>query len=160
MLLARVDASSGSLMALRQTPWRQGYCPVKMLARAGAHTGWFENAERNSTPRAAMRSIFGVRPIGFAPMAPTQSARNWSEMMRTIFGLEIWACGCACAADAITAAGMPASSSRREGFMDTRYLAAPAAFNGREAAKGDRSGSAIRRASGPASPAAYSPANR
>ena len=35
--------------------------PVKKQPRAGAHTGWLTIAERNSTPRRASASRFGVR---------------------------------------------------------------------------------------------------
>src|SRR5215470_4940707 len=100
-------------MALRHTPWRQGYWPVKMLARAGAQTGWLANAERKRTPREAMRSRFGVRFMGLTPMAPMQSQRNWSEMTRTILGRVAGAWG---AWAAIAAAGIPASHWRRVGF--------------------------------------------
>ena len=56
-------------MALRQTPWRLGYWPVKMLPRAGAHTGWLQKAERNRTPRGGhavqvRREVHGVEPHG------------------------------------------------------------------------------------------------
>src|ERR1051326_7450435 len=73
-------------MALRHTPCFAGYVPVKMVPRAGAHTGWLQKAFRNSTPREAIRSRFGVRFIGLSPMAPTQSQRNWSLMTRRTFG--------------------------------------------------------------------------
>ena len=63
-------------MAFFQTPCRAGYWPVKMLPRAGAQTGWLQNAERKRTPCPAMRSRFGVRFMGLSPMAPTQSQRN------------------------------------------------------------------------------------
>src|SRR4051812_1860436 len=69
-----------------QTPCLLGYWPVNMLARAGAQTGWLQNAERNITPWRAIASRFGVRFIGFKPIAPMQSQRNWSEMIRTILG--------------------------------------------------------------------------
>src|SRR5215468_7958320 len=57
-----------------------------MLARAGAQTGWLQNALRKKVPRRAIASRFGVRFIGFAPAAPMQSHRNWSEMIRMMFG--------------------------------------------------------------------------
>src|SRR5581483_9772743 len=86
-----------------------------MVARAGAQTGWLEQAERNITPRDAMASRLGVRFIGFAPMAPMQSARNWSEMIRRILG-RVPPCGEAGtgdAADTAIAPGTPASHLRR-----------------------------------------------
>src|SRR5271157_692154 len=85
-----------------------------MLPRAGAHTGWFENADRNRTPRPAMASRLGVKFMGLRPMAPTQSQRNWSDMIRTILGRFTLPPVCADAAEeADMAAETPASHSLR-----------------------------------------------
>ena len=87
---------------------------MKMLPRAGAHTGWFEKADRNSTPCPAMASRLGVKFMGLSPMAPTQSQRNWSEMIRTILGRFTFPPVCAGAAgEADMAAETPVSHSLR-----------------------------------------------
>src|SRR5664279_3863792 len=95
MTVASVVESAARPKAFRHTPCLPGYWPVKMLARAGAHTGWLEIAWRNSTPRAAIWSRLGVRFMGLRPAAPIQSQRNWSEITRTMFGrltlLVVWA---------------------------------------------------------------------
>src|ERR1019366_9092127 len=86
MTVASVVASAARPKAFFHTPCLLGYWPVKMLARAGAHTGWLEIAWRNITPREAIWSRLGVRFMGLRPMAPTQSQRNWSENPKTDLG--------------------------------------------------------------------------
>jgi hypothetical protein len=82
--VASVVDPSGSPTPLRHTLWRLGYCPVKILARASAQTGWLQNAERNSTPRHVVeigRQVHRVQAHG-----ATQSPQNWWEMISMIFG--------------------------------------------------------------------------
>src|SRR4051794_33465249 len=69
-------------------------------------------AERNRQPRDAMRSRFGVRFMGLSPMAPMQSQRNWSEMMRRTLGRAPPLAVCAAAEEATAAAADALNHSR------------------------------------------------
>ena len=53
--------------------------------RLGAHTGCWQNAFVNRTPRAASASMFGVLATAL-PKHPSASARSWSGMKSTTFG--------------------------------------------------------------------------
>ena len=61
-------------MPLRHTPVAEANFPVCSVARAGPQTGWQVNVLTKCVPACAMRSKFGVRPIGF-PCRPVVSAR-------------------------------------------------------------------------------------
>ena len=64
-------------MLLRKQPFVVGHWPVWKAARAGPQTGWQVTAEARWVPRSAMRSKFGVRPIGL-PCRDDVSKRCWS----------------------------------------------------------------------------------
>ena len=53
--------------------------------RLGVHTGCWQNAFVNCTPRAASVSMFGVLATAL-PKHPSASARSWSGMKSTTFG--------------------------------------------------------------------------
>jgi hypothetical protein len=48
-----------------------GYWPVNNVARAGAQTGWFVNAERNSVPRCPIASGWASGSWGSFPCSPS-----------------------------------------------------------------------------------------
>ena len=61
-----VSSVFGSAIPLDRRPCAEGYRPVAMLARLGAHTGDAANARRNRTPPAARVSMCGVRTMALS----------------------------------------------------------------------------------------------
>src|SRR6185437_11900595 len=59
-----------------------------MLDRDGLHSGAWQWALRNSVPREARPSMFGVFACGCPPRQPTQSFRSSMAMKRTLGRLE------------------------------------------------------------------------
>ena len=65
-------------------PVVEGRSPVSRLARDGLHRGDWQCALRNTVPRAARRSMFGVCACGWPPRQPTQSFKSSMAMKRTL----------------------------------------------------------------------------
>ena len=66
--------------------FREEYCPVRIEARFGEHSGVVWKALRNVAPSAARRSMCGVFMYGW-PEAPVSSKRRSSIRMTMRFGL-------------------------------------------------------------------------
>ena len=72
-------------MPLHVTPCVDGYVPVRIVARAGWHSGFCVRAAEKRVPCAANASSRGRGRRAALPSTPSVSARCWSVVMSSTF---------------------------------------------------------------------------